>query len=117
MANGATVTKARGGKSGKTRTRRNFWSRALQAPKVKAALTELEVDLEAFEKSYDATRKTREARQLNEAEIKALNAYREHKSFDKLAADLTPKGGKPMSVITAMFRVKAAIETGVLSVA
>lgn len=113
MANGATATngKARGGKSGKTRTRRNFWSRALQAPKVKAALVELEVDLEAFEKSYDATRKTREARTLNEAEIKALNSYREHKSFDKLAAELD------VSVITAMFRVKTAIETGVLSVA
>lgn len=112
MANGnTTVTKARGGKSGKTRERRGFWSRALQAPKVKEALTELEVSLENFQKAYEGTRKTRESRNLNEEEIAALKAFPEHKSFEKLAEALD------VSVITAMFRVKTAIEQGIIALA
>lgn len=110
----ATVTvtpKARGGKSGQTRERRAFWGRALQAPKVSAALTELGVDLSAFEKAYNATRKTREAREFTEAEVTAIKNYREHKDFDKLAAELD------VSPITAMFRVKVAIEKGMITLA
>lgn len=107
--NKATVTApVKGGKSGKTRTRRGFWDRALQAPKVRSALTELTVDLEAFEKAYNSTRKTRETREVTAAEIAALKAFPEHKSFEKLAAALE------VSEMTAMIRYAKAAEAGLI---
>jgi len=85
MAN-STPVKVRGGKSGKSRERRAFGERALQAPKVFEALTALGVNLKAFEKEYGLTRKSRERGEITEAQLVALKAFQtEHRSIAKLA--------------------------------
>jgi len=107
----ATPAKVRGGKSGKTRERRSFWSRALQAPKVQEALASLNVTEEAFEKAYTLTRKTREAGPMSDAVKAALAAFPEHRSIAKLADAI----GK--SNLTAANLLARAIESGIVKLA
>lgn len=115
MAKKATTVeatpKARGGKSGKTRTRRGFWSRALQAPKVREALASLKVSEADFEKAYTLTRKAREAGPMSDAVKAALAAFPEHRSIAKLADAI----GK--STLTAANLLARAIESGVVKLA
>jgi len=98
------VTPVKGGKSGKTRERRSFWSRALQAPKVRSALEYLEVSEDAFEKAYLATRKTRESADFTDADKQAFVAYMEHRDIDKLAVALD------CSKLTAAVKLGKAME-------
>jgi len=103
--------KTPGGKSGKTRTRRGFWTRALQAPKVREALLSLNVKEEAFEKAYSLTRKTREAGPMSDTVKAALAAFPEHRSIAKLADAI----GK--SNLTAANLLARAIESGIVKLA
>jgi len=110
MANKNT-TPVKGGKSGKTRERRGFWSRALQAPKVHETLTNLGVDLAAFEAGYNSTRKARERGEISETHVKALAAFAEHKNLRKLAEAI----GK--SDITAANLLARGIAAGLVKLA
>lgn len=107
----ATTGKVRGGKSGKPRTRRGFWDRALQAPKVREALASLNVAEAAFEKAYTLTRKAREAGPMSDTVKAALAAFPEHRSIAKLADAI----GK--SNLTAANLLARAIETGIVKLA
>ena len=110
----STVTTGKvvkGGKSGKTRTRRGFWNRALQAPKVREALASLKVEESAFEKAYNLTRKAREAGPMSDTVKAALAAFPEHRSIAKLADAI----GK--SNLTAANLLARAIESGIVKLA
>lgn len=109
MATSKTVkATVKGGKSGKTRTRRGFWDRALQAPKVREALAKLEVSEETFEKHYNATRKSRETREISETEVAALKVFAEDRNLGKLATAI----GK--SDLTAANLLARAMVQGIL---
>ena len=115
MAKNTTTTtstvKPRGGRSGKARERRSFWSRALQAPKVQEALTSLNVSEAAFEKAYNSTRKMRERGEISEAQVAALKGFSEHRNLRKLAEAI----GK--SDITAANLLARGIESGLVKLA
>lgn len=79
------AVKVRGGKTGKSRERRSFWDRALQAPKVREALLSLNVPEAKFEAAYNLTRKVRERGEITEAQTVALKAFAEHRNIRKFA--------------------------------
>lgn len=103
-----TEKTAKGGKSGKARERRTFWNRALQAPKVRGALASLKVDEKAFEKAYNATRKTRESAAFTPEDIKAFEAFKTHRNLDTLATALNCK------LLTATTKLGKAMAQGLI---
>jgi hypothetical protein len=114
MAKKNTTTDAtpkKGGKSGKTRSRRGFWDRALQAPKVREALASLSVSEEKFEKAYSLTRKARSRGEMSDTVKAALAAFPEHRSVAKFAEAIAK------SNLTAGNILSHALETGLLKLA
>lgn len=102
----AKVAKAKGGKSGKSRVRRGFWNRALQAPKVEEALKSLKVDLKAFEKAYSLTRKSRERGEITPEQLTALKAFAEDRDFAKLANAIGKSDLTVSNLLTRAMREK-----------
>lgn len=78
--------------SERQRNRRPFWESALQAPKIRQALTDLGVDLEAFESAYKATRKPRGTATITYEQRRAVHAYHARTvSFEELKGILGKK--------------------------
>jgi hypothetical protein len=92
-----------------TRKHREFWSRNLQATKVRAALEGMGASVEDFETRYKATRKAREKSELDANELTALKAFQEHKNLETLRVALGVK-----SAMTAAAKFTQATVEGLI---
>jgi hypothetical protein len=99
---------------GTQRTRKDFWNSNLQANKVRTVLEGLGGDLEAFEKGYKSTRKTREMRPIAESfdadQIAALRAFPTNPDLGTLARALNRSDAGAASVFAR------AIKEGIVKV-
>lgn len=102
-------TKSKGEMTMTTRQKREFWARTFTGFKVRVALESMGGDLEAFEKAYDATRRTAGPRAFTPEQVEAIRTFQGNgRNIENLASELGVK------VPTARGLVARAVETGLI---